>query len=56
MLQEEKFLVFESDPAEEEEDNEEDEGGTASRRALVFATGQNLELVCKSNTWFIDGT
>ena len=65
----EKFLLFDSRPEttsedeeEVEEEEEQDEGAAAaaprrrSPRTLVFATRRNLELLCESGTWFIDGT
>lgn len=47
-----------------EEDKDEDYGAddneeaTAQqvRRVIVFATRWNIELLCESNTWFVEGT
>lgn len=57
-LQGEKFLIFDSRVAEDEDEDEDvqrDEE-TAADRTLVFGTRQNLEVLCRSSTWFIDGT
>lgn len=55
----ENFLMFDSGyDAEDEEDSdiEEDEGEVDCGRVLVFGTRKNIELLCRSHTWFLDGT
>lgn len=60
-LQGEKFLIFDSRVAEDEDDDEDDEEverdeDSVAPRALVFGTRQNLEVLCRSSAWFVDGT
>ncbi len=43
-LQGEQFLMFNSRQTEVE------------GRMLIFATQKNIELLCRSSTWFLDGT
>lgn len=60
-LQGERFLIWDSghddesdeDDYEEEEEQQEQVG---ANRVLVFSTRRNLELLCQSSTWFVDGT
>lgn len=47
----------ESDSEEEsDEEDEEEDAPVVASRIVVFATRRNIELLCNSNTWFIDGT
>lgn len=50
----EKFLIYDSRPETDSEDEEEDD--EESDRVLVFATRRNLEFLCRSKIWFVDGT
>ena len=45
----EKFLIYDSRQEESEEDDDRE-------RVLVFSTSRNIELLCNSPTWFLDGT
>lgn len=57
----EQFLLYDS-LADEEEDEDEDYSDSDSEerderdRVLVFATARNIEVLCKSRIWFVDGT
>ena len=59
----ERFLLFDSHPCDDDYDDDEDDfvieeeqvEDTGSR-VLVFATRRNIELLCQSPTWFVDGT
>lgn len=44
-----RFLLWDS--ADDEDDD--DLGGD---RIIIFATAANLKLLCRSTTWFVDGT
>lgn len=60
----EQFLLHDSGPPaysdsdSEESDDEGDEETMrpAARRVLVFATRKNIEMLCSSEIWFLDGT
>jgi len=44
--------------SEDESDEEDEEEDTAevSSRILVFGSRRNIQLLCESDTWFVDGT
>lgn len=54
----ERFLMYDSrdEDVEEEEQQQEDEEDEGRDRVLVFSTRRNIELLCASPTWFMDGT
>jgi hypothetical protein len=60
----ERFLLSDSGPPDEEDEDsdvEEEEAGVQEEepeapRTIVFATRKNLELLCESAVWFVDGT
>lgn len=60
----ENFLLYDSgapqvdDESEDEDEPEptDDEEAPVRKRVLVFGTRRNVELLCQSRTWFIDGT
>lgn len=61
----EQFLLHDSGPpadsdsdSDEEDSEEEDEGEERPPhdRVIVFATRKNIELLCASSVWFLDGT
>ena len=60
-LLDEKFLMYDSrDEDSEEEEGESEDSDAEERpprdRVLVFSTRRNIELLCRSATWFLDGT
>lgn len=61
-LSDELFLLYDTGPADEEDSDDEDseieseEDDDSSSRVIVFATRRNLEILCKSPIWFVDGT
>lgn len=57
-LQGQRFLMYDSREEYEDEDEElhADEQDEEAARVLVFATRRNIELLCESSTWFLDGT
>lgn len=59
-LLEETFLLHDSGPPEDvtdDDDNSDDNEADGRRqRVLVFATQRNVELLCQSSIWFLDGT
>jgi len=52
----ETFLLYDNGPANEDSDVESAEEEEDSGRVLVFSTRRNIELLCNSSTWFLDGT
>ena len=56
----EKFLIHDSRDAEDESVDSEPEVGIDEdeepARVLVYSTARNIELLCRSPTWFVDGT
>jgi len=61
----ENFLLYDSGSPDNEvsrsEDEESDSAGEsehaeAAHRVIVFATRRNIEFLCESPTWFLDGT
>ena len=59
----ERFLIYDSraedaqdseDDSFSDDDDNEDEDGQG--RVLVFGTSRNIELLCRSRTWYLDGT
>lgn len=53
----ERFLIYDSRDENVEEEEEDEAEDTEQRdRVLVFSTRRNIELLCKSETWFLDGT
>ena len=53
----EAFLLYDSrDHEDEDEDEDEPEAEDERERVLVFTTRRNIELLCHSGTWFLDGT
>lgn len=59
----EQFLMFNSltaghddSDSDDEEDEMADDEEQPPRRVLVFATRRNIELLCTSTVWFVDGT
>lgn len=55
--EEENVEVDEGEEEEEEEDNEEEnENVEQNHRVIVFGTRRNIELLMRSNVWFVDGT
>lgn len=59
----EMFLLHDSRPDDEDElsddDVSDDESATEEprrRRVIVFSTRKNIELLCESTIWFLDGT
>lgn len=55
----ETFLLHDSGPPEEDLSDDEDEDertAEGGRRVLVFATRRNIEMLCESSIWFLDGT
>ena len=63
----ERFLLFDSGPPDESDESEDEsdddvveEAGVQEEeqppRTIVFATRKNLELLCESQIWFVDGT
>ena len=61
MLLKENFLLYNSgslfhEELSSEDEAEEPEHAEATHRVLVFATRRNIEFLCGSTTWFVDGT
>lgn len=57
----EKFLLHDSRTNHDDDDSEDDDVDTEAgydeeTRVLVFGTVRNIELLCRSDTWFLDGT
>jgi len=60
----EQFLLYDSrtdgsdrsSSEEEDEDVPEGQGQPQARRVIVFATRKNIEFLCESPIWFVDGT
>jgi hypothetical protein len=59
----EQFLLHDSGPPEDDDDSEDsadEQDDEVQRpeppRVLVFATRKNIELLCQSSIWFVDGT
>jgi len=57
----EAFLMYDSresqaSSSEDEEEGEEGERRDRPDRVLVFGTRRNVEMLCESGTWFLDGT
>lgn len=59
----EVFLLHDSRTPDPEDSDSEDEGSDEednpepeTSRVLVFSTRKNIEYLCESSTWFIDGT
>jgi hypothetical protein len=56
----EQFLLYDSGPPEEAEDTENEEEEIPPdpdfSRVIVYATRKNIELLCESPIWFLDGT
>ena len=55
----ERFLLFDSKPEGADSEDEDADGENvdhASSRVLVFATRRNIEILCESSLWFLDGT
>ena len=53
------FLLHDTGPADEEDSDDDDiefEEDDDSSRVIVFATRRNIELLCQSPIWFVDGT
>lgn len=62
-LLDEQFLLHDSGPPVEDSsdeysdsDSEEEHDEVVQPRVIVFATRKNIELLCHSATWFLDGT
>ena len=54
-LQGERFLLFDS-RADDGGEEDDDETVDARDRVIIFATRKNIEILCTSRTWFLDGT
>ena len=52
----EHFLMYDSRDDNVEEKEEEQQQDEGRDRVLVFSTRRNIELLCASPTWFMDGT
>lgn len=57
----ERFLIYDSreedlDEAESEAEGEDGDTERVPERVLVFGTSRNVELLCQSRTWYVDGT
>lgn len=56
----EKFLIYDSRAAADEDVDSDPEVGFDEEeepaRVLVYSTARNIELLCQSPTWFVDGT
>lgn len=59
----EQFVLYDSGPPpqacdddDDEEEQEEEEDQPVTPRIIVFATRRNIEMLCASSIWFLDGT
>ena len=46
----------EVDEEDEDENGEDEDDRPEPPRVLIFATRKNVELLCESPVWFLDGT